>query len=86
MKQVGEPAWSVALMNARQLVTILSKCHSMLSTGLDHRPQIQQYIKLSKDIMFVAPTTRQESNQRLCLAKQVVLALVKTSFERRDSE
>lgn len=86
MKQVGEPAWSVALMNARQLVTILSKCHSMLSTGLDHRPQIQQYIKLSKDIMFVAPTTRQESNQRLRLGKQVVLALVKTSFERRDSE
>jgi hypothetical protein len=42
LKPVGQPAWSVALMNARQLVTILSKCNTMLRTGLDHQTQIQQ--------------------------------------------
>jgi hypothetical protein len=86
LKPVGEPAWSVALMNARQLVTILSKCNTMLRTGLDHQTQIQQYIATSKDIMFVAPTTRQECNRRHRLAKRIVSEIIQTSFERRDKE
>jgi hypothetical protein len=52
------PAWSVALVQARQLVTILKKCNSMMRTGLDHSQQIQRYLETSEDTTFVAPMTR----------------------------
>jgi exonuclease III len=86
MKPVGEAAWSVALIRARQLVTIISKCNTMLRTGLNHTVQIQKYILLSGDVQFVAPLTHQEGNRRLRTAKKIVDEIIKTSFLRRDKE
>jgi hypothetical protein len=88
LKRVHEPAWSVALVQARQLVTILKKCNSMMRTGLDHSRKIQRNLEKSDDNTFVAPKTRHHecNQQRLRGAQQVVAEIIKTSFERQDKE
>ena len=86
MKRYGESAWSVELQNARQQVTILSKCLSMIRTRLDHRVHIQLHLAKFPNVAFQVPETIQECNTRLREANRVVKVVVHSSFARRDAE
>lgn len=85
-RRYGDPAWSLALVKARQQVSLLSKCLSMARTGLDHRRQIQAHLEKFPDAVFHIPLTVQECKTRLREAKRVVKEIVQHSFERRDDE
>ena len=83
------PAWSVALIQARYYVTILTKQLTALKTGMDHHNTLETALKLlpaSAEISHSLPQTIAECSTRLRQAKQAVKDLVKVSTERRDQE
>ena len=83
------PAWSVALTQARQYTSILTKQLTALKTGIDHHHTLESAIQLlpeSADISHQLPQTIDDCSKRLRQAKQMVKEIVKSSTERRDTE
>jgi exonuclease III len=88
MKRFGEPAWSVALVQARKKEAILSKCLTMARTNIDHTEQLRRdVLELNAaEEPFILPTTLQECTQALRKAKSEVKEIVSQSFVHRDKE
>ena len=83
------PAWSVALTQARQYVSILTKQLTALRTGINHHNTLEIALKsipASAEIIHTLPSTIEDCSYRLRKAKQQVQELVKVSTERRDQE
>ena len=85
LKRFGDPAWSVALDQARKKATILRKCLSMIRTGLNLTEIISESNKQLKDPLAI-PHTKQECCTQLRQAKREVEDIVATSIQRRDEE
>ena len=85
LKRYGEPAWSVALDQARRKTNILRKCLSMIRTGLDLTAIItENNAKLMEPL--VIPQSKQECCLQLRIARREVEDIVATSIQRRDQE
>ena len=83
------PAWSVALTQARQYVSILTKQLTALKTGIDHHHTLESELHAlpeSTDISHNLPHTIEDCSKSLRQAKQSVKEIVKASTERRDTE
>ena len=85
VKRYGEPAWSVALDQARRKAAILRKCLSMIRTGLDLTSIINDN-NATLDTPLQIPTTKQECNTQLQQARREIENIVATSVKQRKDE
>ena len=85
LPRFGEPAWSVELVEARQRVTILTKCLSYLKTQRVPDEATQQTWRTQLSMPTI-PTTQTACSKLLREAKQQVKDIVTDSFQRRDDE
>ena len=84
-KRFGEPAWSVALDQARKRIAILKKCLTMVRTRLN----LNEAISTGNSALLVQieiPWTKRECVVQLRKAKREVKDIVTTSLQQRDSE
>jgi hypothetical protein len=84
-KQFREPAWSVALSQARLRKVILKKWLTMHRTGLDHSRIITKHIT-SGNIDIQLPTSMQQCKQKLRETQAEIDKLVVDSYHQRDQE
>lgn len=85
IQRIDEPAWSVALDQARKRVAILKKCLTMARTRLD----LTKVVQASNEALaepIELPTTKRECCLRLRQAKREVKEIVATSFQQRERE
>jgi hypothetical protein len=84
-RQFREPAWSVALSQARRKLSILKKCLSMYRTGLDQSQIIQKGLTVSNIDMEI-PCSKQQCYTMLNNVQSQVNQLVAKSYQQRDQE
>jgi hypothetical protein len=85
IQRFGEPAWSLALDQARKRVAILKKCLTMVRTRLD----LMNVVQSANDALtepMILPYTKRECCLRLRQAKRELKEIVATSFKRREEE
>ena len=80
-----EPEWSVALVEARKVVLILTKCLSAIRTGLDMRDILEFDMRMMNE-PFQLPLTKSTCSTALKAAKKRVTEIVSESYQRRDEE
>ena len=85
LQRYGEPAWSVALVKARNTVINLKKCLSMARTKRDVTSYLHSSNKAWEED-FAIPTTVHECSMRLREANRSVEEKVKASFVNREQE
>ena len=85
-RKYQQPAWSTKLAKARTKVLVLTKCLSMVRTGLDCRESIQSQLAKGVFSETLAPTNKQECVQQLRNARREVRKIVKESYARREEE
>ena len=85
VRSFGSPAWSIALADARQRVSILTKQLSSLRTGYDNQVTLQLAISKLQDPMEL-PNTVLQCSKALREAKAITKTIVAQSFQRRDEE
>ncbi len=81
----GEPEWSVELVQARKLVSILIKQLSALRTGYDHTEILAKALNdLTTPIAL--PQSIADCSAELRKAKAIVREIITESYQRRDQE
>jgi hypothetical protein len=85
LPKVFEPAWSVALAEARKKKLILTKQLTALKTGLDHHDILSKDAR-SLDNPFKLPETVKTCSSLMRALDREIKELVATSTERRDQE
>ncbi|KAI2499112.1 hypothetical protein MHU86_15382 [Fragilaria crotonensis] len=80
------PAWSVALAKARTKVAVLTKCLSMIRTGIDMTSAIQPHLYDGTFTDNLFPSNKKECVEQLRIAKKEVANIVRDSFARREEE
>jgi hypothetical protein len=85
INRYGEPAWSVALDQARKKTVILCKCLSMIRTGLDLTTIINDS-NSTLDTPLQMPTTKQEWCAQLQQIKREIDDIVANSVKLREEE
>jgi hypothetical protein len=84
-RQFREPAWSVALSQARRKLSILRKCLSMYRTGLDQSKIIQRDLTAS-DINMEIPCSKRHCYTMFNEVQTQVNQPVEKSYQQRDQE
>ena len=79
------PQWSIALIEARTKVSILSKYLSMYKMGIDMHHIITTEMQ-TLTASFQLPQSAQECNVALRMAKREVANIIASSFEVREKE
>ena len=79
------PAWSLALVQARQKVQILKKCVSLLKNNRQPPPSLVQD-QMNHPDMPLMPTVLREATKQLREAQLQVQQIVNHSFETREDE
>jgi exonuclease III len=85
LPKIFEPAWSVALAQARKKKLILTKQMSALKTGWDNT-EVISYDMEQLDEPFEVPVTIQSCSVAMRQIDVEIKELVATSMERRDDE
>ena len=85
VERFGEPAWSVELAQARQIVSILTKQLLALKTGYDHSTLLTTALQ-SLQHPIELPTTVADCSTELRKAKARVRVIVADSYQRRDED
>ncbi|KAI2499828.1 hypothetical protein MHU86_14645 [Fragilaria crotonensis] len=86
VKKLQSPAWSVALVKAREKVRILKKALFQLRRGIDH----SETLRMAKDLNIYSEETpamtQVQCTRSLREAKREVKELVRESFTKRETE
>ena len=80
-----EPAWSVALAQARKRVALLKRLLSMHKTKLDLSAQVRDLGRQIDDD-FIHPTTVHECSQMLRDAAKITRDIINAQYQHREAE